>query len=497
MEQQHCKILVVDDEPGIRKSCSKILEPEGYIVETTADGLAGFEMFKNNADFAAALIDLKMPKIDGIELIKKIRCIDKNISLFVITAYATIETAVEATKCGANDYITKPFTPDELLLPLKNGLEKRALTLEAQRLREEQEERLLEIAYERSRSATIINCMSDAVIVVNLDKQIVLINAAARTILPWESPPNLPCPLSSLDCMELRNLLCKTLQTLSQQSIVSKEISLSTSTYLANTSPVIDSQGSVRGGVAVFRDITALKELSVAKSTFMSMVAHELKSPLGAIEGYLDLVLDKQLGGDPLKNRKMLERSLLRATALRKLVDELMSLRAMETGHFSIERSPIDVIDVLKRVISTCSEKADKKKIEIAANFDKTSDIPNILADAHAMQTIFTNLIENAIKYTPEGGHIRIEARTDPHDIIVSVGDDGIGMKIHEQEKIFEEFFRVKNRFTSGIPGTGLGLSIVKNYLDMHHGRISVQSTSGKGSVFTVSIPLIIKTNGI
>ena len=94
MAQQHYKILVVDDEPGIRKSCSKILEPEGYIVETAADGLAGFEMFKNNGDFAAALIDLKMPQMDGIELIKKIRCIDKDISLFVITAYATIETAV-------------------------------------------------------------------------------------------------------------------------------------------------------------------------------------------------------------------------------------------------------------------------------------------------------------------------------------------------------------------------------------------------------------------
>ena len=161
MNDKTPRILIVDDEPGIRKGCQKILTSEGYDVETAEDGLAGWELFKKQRNFAAALIDLKMPKMDGIELITRIHEEDENVVLFVITAYATIETAVDVTKKGAYSYIPKPFSPDELLLNVKHGLERKALLIEAKRLREERERRLLELASERSKSNTIIKCMTD------------------------------------------------------------------------------------------------------------------------------------------------------------------------------------------------------------------------------------------------------------------------------------------------------------------------------------------------
>ncbi len=279
------KILVVDDELGIREGCRKILSSEGYEVETAGDGLAGFELFKERGDFIAVIIDLKMPQMDGIELVEKIHEHDGDAVLLVITAYATINTAVEATKQGAYGYIPKPFTPDELLLAVKNGLEKRVLSIEAKRLREDREKRLLEVAFERSKCNTIIKCMTDGILVINCDRQIVLRNAAASRIMPEYASVPMPFPLSALDCADMQTLIIKTLDADSGPLIVSKEIALGKCTYMVNVSPVIDPNEETSGAVAVLRDITALKKIETAKSMFVSMVAHEIKSPLAPNSG--------------------------------------------------------------------------------------------------------------------------------------------------------------------------------------------------------------------
>ncbi|MFH1550757.1 MAG: response regulator, partial [Planctomycetota bacterium] len=134
------RILVVDDEPGIREGCRKVLESEGYAVEVAEDGLQGCTMVTRKEEpFDLALIDLKMPNMDGVELLGRIREHDPEIVTIVITAYATLDTAIETTRKGAYGYVPKPFTPDELLLIVRRGLEKRALSLRARRLQEERE----------------------------------------------------------------------------------------------------------------------------------------------------------------------------------------------------------------------------------------------------------------------------------------------------------------------------------------------------------------------
>jgi DNA-binding NtrC family response regulator len=173
------RILVVDDEPGIREGCRKILASEGFEVITAGDGKAGLEQFLDRGPFAVLLVDLQMPRMSGLELIRELRGRDPDIVPIIITAHATIDTAVEGTKQGAYSYIPKPFTADELLLSIKNGLERRTLSLEARRLREEREKRLLEVASERSKSNTIIACMTDGILVINTEGLVVLRNAAA------------------------------------------------------------------------------------------------------------------------------------------------------------------------------------------------------------------------------------------------------------------------------------------------------------------------------
>jgi len=496
MSGEPAKILVVDDEFGIREGCRKILAAEGYAVETASDGLAGLQAFKEIGGFSAALVDLKMPRMGGLDLIQELHDIDENVVVLVITAYATIDTAVEATKRGAYGYIPKPFTPDELLLPVRRGLERRALTIEAQRLREERESRLLEVAFERSKSNTIINCMTDAVLVINRDRQIVLRNAAAACILPGCSQQALPAALDALDCPELSGLIADTLASGARPLIASCEIALGKATYMVNTSPVIEPHGETLGAVAVLRDITALKKLEVAKSMFVSMVAHEVKSPVAAIEGYLDLVLRGEGARNPDRDRKMLERALVRARTVREMVAELLNLTAIEVARFTIKRVPLDLCGVVTEAVDLAKEKAQAKQIELTLSAGDESAHEHVLADKDALLSVFNNLIDNAIKYTPDDGHVAVRvARADSY-VTVSVQDDGIGMSPEETERAFDEFFRAKNSRTAQVPGTGLGLTLVKRLVEIHHGRLSVESAVGKGSTFSVALPVVKQDGG-
>ena len=480
------RVLVVDDEFGIREGCRLILDMEGFEVDLAADGLAGLELFEKNRNYDIGLIDLKMPRMGGLELIEKIRARDEDMVLFVITAYAAFDTAVEATKRGAWGYIPKPFTPDELLLPIRRGLERRALALEARRLREERESRMLEIAAERGRSAAILRVMSDGVLVVNRDRELVLMNHAARRILPGADGLSLPAPLSALPgAGGLAELFAEAAGG-PGGDILSRELPLGPGVFLASLSALPEAAGGAAGVAAVLHDITALKALETAKSMFVSMVAHEVKRPLGVVEGYLQVVLAGMAGG-PEKERQLLERALIRARTLRELVSELMDLSAMETGKFNLKREPLDLSAVLGEALEVAREKAREKNIEVRD--DRAADGLLVLADREAMQSVFGNLLDNAVKYTPDCGRVTLAAAVAGNYVRVSVADTGIGMTPPEQEKLFEEFYRAHNEFTARIPGTGLGLSLARRLVEMHHGSIAVTSARGAGSTFTVCIP--------
>jgi signal transduction histidine kinase/DNA-binding response OmpR family regulator len=514
------KILVVDDEPGMREGCRRVLAAEGFHVETAEDGLAGLELFQSKKDFAAAIVDIKMPRMEGIELIQRIHGIDEDVLLLVITAYSTIDSAVEATKRGAYGYVPKPFTPDELLLQVRKGLEKRELKLESKRLKEEREMRLLEIALERSKCGTIIRCMTDGVLVVNREGQIVLRNAAAAKAIPDCASLPLPCPLDALKCGDLKELIRQSMKAESDEGIISNELCVGLSTYLASVSPVTESKGVVSGAVVTLRDITELKKLEAAKSMFVSMVAHEIKGPLAVTESYLNILLNGLARGNPEKERSMIERSLVRISTLRKMVIELMNITAMETGNFTLKRVPIDITEVAREAVSSYKEHAESKGItltfeeEAGESGSRGADTGGIsesvlrgsvqepvvgpaagakvLADRDTMLSVFTNLVDNAIKYTPEKGNVRVWVERNGIFARVRVQDDGIGMTGRESKKLFEEFYRVKNKLTENIPGTGLGLSMVKRIVEMHQGSVELETAPGKGSTFSVNIPLVL-----
>jgi len=484
------EILVVDDEMGIREGCKRALSRLGYAVDLAEDGAVGFRKVQEK-QFDLILMDLMMPGIGGLDLIKKVHDIDPEIIIVVITGYATIETAVEATKRGAYDYLPKPFAPETLAVLVKRGLEKRELRLEAQRLHHERDQRLLELAGEKSRLRTIIGCMADGVLVTNLERQLVLWNAAAVKMLRLSGTDEPGRPLSeyikasSID-EALQNILSSKDAGL---AMISQEIRLEDPelVLMAQMAPVRDEAGTLLGAVTVLRDITKLKEIEKIKSQFVSMVAHELRSPLAAIEGWLDVVLSGAAGDDERKKEAWLERAKERAHSLLALVNDLLEINKIEAGKVALKMESVQVADIIRKLVDFLKPEADRKALSFTIRMPEA--LPTVQADVQDMEKLFTNLISNAIKYNVDKGSVTIEATVDAQYVGFHVGDTGIGMAPEHLPRIFDDFFRIENKRTSKISGTGLGLTIAKKIVDSHFGHIEVKSRPDQGSTFSVYLP--------
>ncbi|HBB18235.1 MAG TPA: hybrid sensor histidine kinase/response regulator [Syntrophus sp. (in: bacteria)] len=487
------KIMVIDDEEIMRDGCTRILSKNGWSVVTAENGEAGLaELRKSPKEIDIILLDLMMPGIGGMEVLEKIQALNDIPLVIVITGYATVASAVEAMKKGAYDFIAKPFTPDQLRIVVKRAHERRALQKEAEFLRSERERSLRDVATEKSRVNTIINCMGDGILVCDRDRCIVLANPAASRMLKilesallgnYASHSNLPPELSKTieDSLKAEGIVYT---SVSQELIIGE----SQETFLrAHTAPVRNDLGEVMGSVTVLQDISYLKELDKMKSEFIAMVAHELRSPIATVEQQLTVVLGGMAGDLNEKQDQLMTRARERTRGVLTLINDLLDLSKIEAGKMVQYKEPLNLADVIIRVVEMMKTDAQAKNIRI--DFLPPASISTIQADRSSMEGIFTNLISNAIKYTLAGGSVTIRLEDQDGFVEISVADTGIGIKSDDLPRIFDKFFRVKTSETRQIVGTGLGLSIVKSIVDAHMGTISVESTEGKGTTFSILLP--------
>ena len=484
-------ILVVDDELGIREGCKRVLSEEGYMVDDADSGQAGLQKVIEN-DYDLVLVDLMMPGIGGMDLIKKIHHMDPEIITVVITGNATIETAVEATKLGAYDYLPKPFSPEALTAVVKRGMEKRILSLEAKKLYADRTQRLLELVNERSRLRTIIGCMADGVLVANLEGRLVLWNTSSVRMLKSRGFDIAGEALEYYISNEpLINAIKEVLNSKDKDfSMISREIPVQDEkvVLMANIAPVRDEGGKILGAVTVLRDITKFKEINKIKSQFVSMVAHELRAPLAAIKGWLEVVLTGEGGGDAEQNKQWLTRAMDRADSLLAMVNDLLVINRMETGKVAQKMETVQINDVINKIIEFLRPEAEKRKVMLSAELSE--DLPSIQADLRDMEKLFTNLISNAVKYNTEKGSVLVEGKVEGSYLCYKIKDTGIGISPGDLPRIFDDFYRADDERTKKISGTGLGLTIAKKIVNSHFGHIDVDSQPGKGSVFSVCLPL-------
>ena len=484
------KVLVIDDEAVIREGCERILSREGLEVITASGGEEGLEAIEGaSRSIDAVLLDLKMPGLSGMEVLERALQIEPSLPLIVITGYATVDSAVEAMKKGAYDFIPKPFTPDQLRLVVRRALEKRRLEREAERLKAEAARTLRDVATEKSKVRTIINCMADGVLVTDKEGRVVLTNPAAGRLLGIEAEAQVGKPLR--EAIGEEKLVEAVDGVLRQQNpevaTISQEIQRNDTLIRAHTAAVKSEEGEVLGTVTVLQDMSHLLELDRMKGEFIAMVSHELRSPLSAIEQNITLILEGLAGELTEKQRHLLSRAKERTKGLLQLIGDLLELSRIDAGMAVQKKEPLQVEEVVKRVIEMMEGEAQKK--EIALSFEASAPVPPVLGDRDNLEGVFTNLVSNAIKYTPSGGKVRVEVRGEGDYVKATVSDTGIGIPKEDLPRIFDKFYRVKSEKTRGIVGTGLGLSIVKSIVDAHLGSITVESEEGKGTTFTVLLP--------
>ncbi|MFP4065173.1 MAG: ATP-binding protein [Bacteroidales bacterium] len=220
---------------------------------------------------------------------------------------------------------------------------------------------------------------------------------------------------------------------------------------------------------------------------FLSVLSHELKSPINAIEGYLKLMQDKQAGEEIDNYREMIDRSLERIKGMRSLISDLPDLTRMESGEKTRNLRKMDIVEIAKSVIDSFEPMATQKNIRIELDSD---DNIYMNADKNEIEIILNNLVSNAVKYNKEDGKVFITMKQTGDQVVVEVEDTGIGMKEEDQQLLFQDFVRIKNTQTKFIPGSGLGLSIAKKMVDLYKGDIQVESEPDKGTKFTVTFPI-------
>jgi signal transduction histidine kinase len=271
---------------------------------------------------------------------------------------------------------------------------------------------------------------------------------------------------------------------------VSQELSAGESGEIflrAHTARVRNDIGETMGSVTVLQDISHLKELDKMKSEFIAMVTHELRAPIAAVEQQLTVILNKMAGDVTEKQEQLLSRAKQRTKGLLDLIKDLLDLSKIEAGKMVQYKEPLLLQEVIQRVVDLMRAEAENKKIDLQLSTPPTLSLIN--ADRNSMEGIFTNLISNAIKYTPEGGKVWVALGEEGGFVKATVSDTGIGIKKVDLARIFDKFYRVKTTETRQIVGTGLGLSIVKSIVDAHLGSISVESEEGNGTTFTVLLP--------
>ncbi len=363
MTEQKPLVLIIDDEEAIRDSCTQILLKSGFRTETAEDGAAGLDKIRELGP-DLVLIDLKMPGISGFDVLEHLKVISPNVIPIVITGYATVDSAVEAMKRGAYDFLPKPFSPDELRMIIGRALERRRLILEAEALRKEKE---------------------------------------------------------------------------------------------------------------------------VLEGNFITMVSHQLRSPLVAVQQYFEVVLAGAMGPIDGQFKEMILKARDRLDGLLSLINDWLDLARINKGQIVDKFRPLDIQKVLEKLLELMRPVAEESGVALELN--RVSGAVLVLGDEQTLEQAFTNLISNAIKYNKRQGRVRISLKGNAASVSVAVEDTGIGIAKEHLPLIFDQFYQVRRDGGGKLKGTGLGLSIVKKIVEAHKGAIDVTSEPGLGSTFIVRLP--------
>ncbi|MGC9522971.1 MAG: ATP-binding protein [Anaerolineae bacterium] len=359
----------------------------------------------------------------------------------------------------------------------------------------------------RQRLAAILSSTRDAILVVDAEGRLLLTNPAAQRLLGISraavgqsmSAFGLPEPLLEALAahtttarrmrryeMALPKSLRSTVAGSSDETLPSVEIPLDDGrTYYANMAPIKNSEGLTVGVVVVMQDVTHFKELNELKSEFVATVSHDLRAPLTFMRGYTTML--SMVGELNERQRDYMQRILEGIEQMNSLVGDLLDLRRVEAG-VGIRQEPCRLGLILVEAVEAMRARASAKGVDL--RLEPSEGSPTIVGDRTLLRQSVSNLVDNAVKYTPSGGEVVVGLDITEDTATVRVSDTGIGISPGDQVRLFEKFYRIKRRETGNVQGTGLGLALVKSIVEKHGGRVWVESALNHGSTFYIQLPL-------
>jgi two-component system phosphate regulon sensor histidine kinase PhoR len=343
------------------------------------------------------------------------------------------------------------------------------------------------IKHEGVKLDAVLSSMFEGIIVVDQKGDILLMNPSLRKLFFVDSDPEGKTPLEVIRTAGVQDMIDRILAD--KERLISKEIAVSRpeeKAFKVNGVPIIR-DGALEGAVLVFHDITEIKKLEQIRQDFVANVSHELRTPISSIKGYSETLLDGAID-DRENTRDFVKIIYEDSNRLANLIDDLLDLSRIESGKMKMSFEPLDLKPVLARALGVLSKTIKDKKIKL--NSDVPETLPKALADEKRLAQVFLNLLDNAVKYTPDGGSVNIGiSQTDDH-LRIDISDTGIGIPENDMPRVFERFYRVDKARSREMGGTGLGLSIVKHIVLSHNGQVWAESEPGRGSKFTFTVPV-------
>jgi two-component system phosphate regulon sensor histidine kinase PhoR len=352
---------------------------------------------------------------------------------------------------------------------------------------EEIKDKIGKVDSERAKLDLVLSSMFEGVIVTDSSEKIILMNPSLRKIFFVDTNPEGKKPLEVIRNTAVQDIVDKIIQ--GKQGLATEEITVSVpeeKILKVNGVPIVRNN-EFEGAILVFHDITELRRLEQIRQDFVANVSHELRTPISSIKGYAETLLEGALK-DKDNAKEFISIIYQDSNRLANLINDLLDLSKIESGKMKMNFVPLDVASVTKRAVTVIENQAKVKSISFKLNL--APELPKIRADETRFSQVMINLLDNAIKYTPENGSVTVTAKVVNNSLQVDIEDTGIGISEKDLPRIFERFYRVDKARSRELGGTGLGLSIVKHIVQAHSGQVWVKSELGLGSTFSFTIPL-------
>jgi PAS domain S-box-containing protein len=473
------RVLIVDDDEALLEALPEALRlrMNGIQIDTSQSALAALERVKE-IDYDAIVSDIKLPGMDGLALLTEINRLRPGTPTLLITGHGEHDLAVQALRGGAYDFVQKPIDRDYFVASLERAIQMRGLDrrVEHQRIELERHARVLQHV---DRGVFLVddrgvlrywNPAAEAITELRAED---LVGRHAGDVVPgWDAiGPEVPVATEPGP----GSVAAKTVPL----EIDGRELWISISGVKFED-----------GVVYAFRNLTEDRALDELKSDFIATVSHELRTPLAAIYGCARTLLRADLELAEADQSQLLEVIAQESERLTRIVGDILLANQIDAGRLKLTNQEFDIARLLRDVVA-----------EMEASFTGSEDVslqlvaPDAIApvsgDEDKLRQVLLNLIDNAVKYSPDGGRVEIELTQRDSGLRISVRDYGLGIPHGEEQRIFGKFYRVDPQQSRGVGGTGLGLYICRELVRRMEGRVSVSSQEGRGSTFIVDLPLI------